>query len=116
MPGRCFRHSSIKNGKWESLDGRWYLVRMVPYRTTGDMIDGVVLTFTDITTAKLAAHQTREAQLYAESIVDTVREPLLVLDSELRVVTAIRWFSPGCSGSNRPMWSGIRLTGSSGAD
>jgi PAS domain S-box-containing protein len=34
----------------------------------------------------------REAQAFAESIVDTVREPLLVLDQSLRVITANRSF------------------------
>jgi PAS domain-containing protein len=34
----------------------------------------------------------RDAQKYAESIVATVREPLLVLDSDLRVITANRSF------------------------
>jgi two-component system CheB/CheR fusion protein len=27
----------------------WYLMRIVPYRTTDDRIDGIVLTFVDIT-------------------------------------------------------------------
>src|ERR1700761_3230761 len=35
----------------------------------------------------------RDALSYAQSIVDTVREPMLVLDGELRVVTASRAFS-----------------------
>jgi PAS domain S-box-containing protein len=34
----------------------------------------------------------QEAQAFAESIVDTVREPLLVLDQSLRVITANRSF------------------------
>src|SRR3712207_4739942 len=29
-------------------DNRWYLMRMLPYRTSDDHIDGVVLTFQDI--------------------------------------------------------------------
>ncbi|MGD0016807.1 MAG: chemotaxis protein CheB [Verrucomicrobiia bacterium] len=33
-------------------DGRWFLVRIVPYRTLENMIDGVVITFTDITASK----------------------------------------------------------------
>lgn len=33
----------------ERDDGRWYLARLVPYRTTDDRIDGVVLTLVDIT-------------------------------------------------------------------
>ena len=33
-------------------DGRWFTVRIIPYRTLDDRIDGVVITFADITTAK----------------------------------------------------------------
>jgi two-component system CheB/CheR fusion protein len=33
-------------------DTRWYLVKIMPYRTLDNVIDGVVLTFTDISVAK----------------------------------------------------------------
>jgi two-component system CheB/CheR fusion protein len=33
-------------------DGRWFTVRIMPYRTLDDRIDGVVITFADITVAK----------------------------------------------------------------
>ena len=36
----------------ESEDGRWYLVHTRPYRSTEDRIDGVVVTFVDITRRK----------------------------------------------------------------
>lgn len=36
----------------ESRDNRWYNVRIMPYRTLDDRIDGLVITFTDITLAK----------------------------------------------------------------
>jgi two-component system CheB/CheR fusion protein len=42
-------------------DGRWFTVRIMPYRTLDDRIDGVVITFADITVAK-----TLEAQLRAK--------------------------------------------------
>lgn len=35
-----------------SNDGRWFSVRIIPYRRVDDMIDGVVLTLVDITTTK----------------------------------------------------------------
>ncbi len=75
-----------------SLDGRWYLLRIFPYRTSKNVIDGLVLTYLDITLSKQASQAARDARLYAESIVDTVREPLLVLDTDLRVVSANRSF------------------------
>jgi two-component system CheB/CheR fusion protein len=36
----------------DTRDGRWFSVRILPYRTLDDRIDGVVITFADITTAK----------------------------------------------------------------
>src|SRR5438094_807447 len=71
----------------QSRDGRWYIRQVLPYRTHDDRIDGVVITFSDV-----AAEALQEARLYAEAIVDTIREPLLVLDSELRVQSANRSF------------------------
>jgi len=40
-------------------DGRWFTVRIMPYRTMDDRIDGVVLTFADITTSKTLENQLR---------------------------------------------------------
>ena len=57
-------------------------MRLVPYRTVENVIDGVVLTFIDVTDLKQAEEAAHAAQAYAESIVDTVREPLLVLDAD----------------------------------
>ena len=36
-------------------DGRWFTVRIMPYRTLDDHIDGIVITFADITAAKALA-------------------------------------------------------------
>lgn len=36
----------------ETSDGRWLLVRIMPYRTLSNLVDGVALTFTDITASK----------------------------------------------------------------
>jgi two-component system CheB/CheR fusion protein len=41
-------------------DGRWFTVRIMPYRTLDDRIDGVVITFADITAAKRLEMQLRE--------------------------------------------------------
>lgn len=41
-------------------DGRWYTVRIMPYRTTDNRIEGVVITFADITAAKKVEAELRE--------------------------------------------------------
>ena len=71
-----------------SPEGTWYLMRALPYRTVTNTIGGVILTFSDVTAIKQAEAILREAQAYFESIVQTVREPLVILDRELRVVSA----------------------------
>ncbi|MGZ4980266.1 MAG: chemotaxis protein CheB [Methylobacter sp.] len=75
----------------KTLNGNWYLARVQPYRTLENMIDGVVLTFTNITESTRAI-AIQEARLLAEGIVNTVREPLIVLNAELKIVTASRSF------------------------
>lgn len=72
--------------------GPWHLMRIMPYRTAEDVIDGVVLTFMDIDRPKRAEHRAEVARDYFQSIVQTMREPLLVLDVDLRVVLANEGF------------------------
>ena len=43
-----------------TTDGRWFSVRIMPYRTMEDVIDGVVITFADITAAKTLEAELRE--------------------------------------------------------
>jgi len=69
-------------------DGRWFLMRILPYRTKENVIDGVVITFIDVTDRKRAVKQMRAAKDFAEKIVETVRVPLLVLDPDLNVISA----------------------------
>jgi diguanylate cyclase (GGDEF)-like protein/PAS domain S-box-containing protein len=47
----------------------------------------------DITDSKKAEIAIKDARGFAENIIDTIREPLLVLDSDLRVILANRSFS-----------------------
>jgi len=43
-----------------TVDKRWFLVRIMPYRTIEEVIDGVVITFSDITAAKRLEAELRE--------------------------------------------------------
>ena len=76
----------------EDIEGRCYLMRIQPYRTGDNRIDGAVLVLTDITDLKRGVDEIRRARDYANGIVDTVREPLLVLDEKLAVRSANRSF------------------------
>lgn len=71
--------------------GRWYSVQIRPFRTIENKIDGVIITYVDIEPVKRLV-LTQAALAYAEAIVETVREPLLVLEADLRVKSANKAF------------------------
>jgi two-component system CheB/CheR fusion protein len=66
-------------------DGHWYSLRVRPYISLDNKVDGAVLVLVDINALKQALN-------YADAIIDTVREPLLVLDERLCVRRANRSF------------------------
>lgn len=61
--------------------GRWHALRLRPYRTVANTTDGVIVVLVDVDLIK-------RTHALTESIVATVHEPLLVLDSDLRVKAA----------------------------
>ena len=69
----------------QTIDGKWYSLRILPYRTLENVIEGVVVSFVDI-------NQVKVGSIYTESIIDTMREPMLVLDEHLKVVSANKGF------------------------
>ena len=55
-------------------DGRWYMMRLLPYRTSEDRINGTVLTFIDITKRKLAEESLRRSDERLRLTIDSIRE------------------------------------------
>jgi two-component system, chemotaxis family, CheB/CheR fusion protein len=77
--------ASDREREVRDAQGRWYSLRIRPYKTLENRIEGAVILLVDVDRLK-------RAREYAESIVATVREPLLVLDGSLRIQTASRSF------------------------
>jgi len=82
----------LKEKELRDKKGSWYLTRILPYRTVDNIIDGVVITFNDITERKELQQIERDARIYTQSILDTVQESILVLDKDLRVISANQSF------------------------
>lgn len=83
---------SAKEQEIQDQTGHWYDLRIRPYRTIDNKIDGAVLILVDIDALKRSAVQLAESRNYAETIVETMQEPLIVMDTDLRVLTANRAF------------------------
>lgn len=71
----------------QARHGGWYLMRILPYRTVANVIDGAVISFIDITVAKTAMLALDAARRHAEAVIAAVPHPLLVLNSELRILS-----------------------------
>lgn len=69
-------------------DEHWFQVRMIPYRTLANKIDGVVISFVDITAAKQVQRELGTARAFADAVIATIREPLLVLDPAMKIMLA----------------------------
>ena len=83
----AFKEKEVKSAKEE-----WYKVRIMPYKTSQNLIDGATITFIDISSIKNIQEKMQSSLNYAENIINTVREPLLILDQELVVISANRSF------------------------
>ena len=73
-------------------NGRWYLARLVPYRTTQDKIDGVVLNFVDITDHRHAEELRRQTAMLQERSQILELANVFVRDVDDRIV---QW-NAGC--------------------
>ncbi len=69
----------------ESGTGVWYLMRVRPYKTWDNKIDGAVISFQDIDTVKRSLDRMHQ---FADSLIENAHEPILVLDAGLHVATA----------------------------
>src|SRR6266699_2350295 len=65
--------------------GRWYMLRVRPYKMWDTKIDGAVISFQDIDVLKRTLDQTRN---YADALFENAREAILLLDRNLRVISA----------------------------
>jgi two-component system, chemotaxis family, CheB/CheR fusion protein len=72
--------------------GYWYSLSIRPYKNIDNQIDGAVISLIDIDILKQNAALLERSRDYASAIVETIREPLLVLNASLQVVTANQSF------------------------
>ena len=76
----------------QDREGHWYSLRIRPYKTLDNKIQGAVVALVDIDAARRSATLTEEARDFADAIVETVRDPIIILESDLRVKRASRSF------------------------
>jgi len=80
--------SVAANREIRSHNGDWFNRSVLPYRTRAGVMQGVVLTFADISVMKATELKIAAERAYADTVSDTVRQPLVVVDERLQVVSS----------------------------
>lgn len=99
---------TTRETKVQDTQGRWYSLRIRPYRTRDNKIDGAVITLVDIDEEQRNISRLELASQYTEAMLETVREPVVVLDPEMKVRKASRTFYK-TFGLNRKKTDGIHF-------
>ena len=81
--------AQIHEGEVRDAQGAWYQLRVRPYKTLDNKIDGAVISLQDISAVKRSLEQMK---LYADALIQNAPEPTLLLDPNLRVLVANRSF------------------------
>lgn len=71
-----------------SIDGRWYIARLLPYRSSEDHIDGTVLTFIDITKRRAAEEELRLGEERMRLVAESTRDYAIITLDEGGVITS----------------------------
>jgi two-component system CheB/CheR fusion protein len=83
-----------KEHEVQTKEGKWFNMRLIPYRTMDNRIDGLVLTFSPIDDQKKAQAFIRDSQKVTYNIFDMYKEPMVVLDHKGRIVLSnVAFFS-----------------------
>jgi two-component system CheB/CheR fusion protein len=71
-----------------STDNRWYIARLLPYRSSEDHIDGTVLTFIDITKRRAAEEELRLGEERMRLVAESTRDYAIITLDELGIITS----------------------------
>lgn len=86
--GEAFAALRLIEREVPSSDGRWYLARILPYRTTEDRIDGAVLTFVDVTKRRHAEERLELGEERMRLVAESTRDyAIITTDVDGRITT-----------------------------
>lgn len=85
--GGASSHREVRDGT-----GSWFSLRIGPYKASNQKIAGAVLTLTNVTAFRASLEQAIDEREYTKAVLNTVIDPLVVLDEDLRVQAANQAF------------------------
>lgn len=83
---QAFETLKLIDREVESSDGRWYLMRLLPYRTADDRIDGAVLTLIDITARHKAEESARIGEQRLRLVAQSTNDYAIIVQDPAGVI------------------------------
>jgi two-component system CheB/CheR fusion protein len=83
---------AVKQAEVQTDDGHSYQMRLRPYRTMSNVIDGVVVTFDDVTERKLAETDRRVQSDLLKHILNNLPDPMAVMGTNYAYTLANKYF------------------------
>ena len=77
-------------------DGRWFNVRIMPYRTMDNVIDGVVITFLEVSSARLAENELFSSRQMLRTVLDNIPQRVFWKDRDSVYLGCNRSFAEDC--------------------
>lgn len=78
----------FKQTELQTQEGEWYLMKILPYRTMENRIDGVIITFLNITELKRSKVAQKALLDYTNGLIEAMDQPLVILTKRLRLLSA----------------------------
>ena len=80
--GQVLKDLAVREAEVESSDGRSYTMVVRPYRTVTNVIDGVVITFEDITELKRQGQALTKSELRFRMLFEMASDSIVLVDAE----------------------------------
>ncbi len=84
-------------------DGRWFFIRIMPYRTLDDRIEGLVITFINISDLKQAEIKLHEKEQINRLLINSSSDIIIELSADLNILEfspeAEKFFGKNCEGA-----------------
>lgn len=76
----------------QTKEGKWYIMRIRPYRTSDNVIEGAVVTFVDITQMKWTKDALAVSELRFRRLFEAAKHGILILDAKTGKIVEVNKF------------------------
>ena len=84
--GEVMESLRLSEQEVQCADGRWYLLRILPYKTLENSINGAVVVLSDIDVRKRSSRLGEDVADYASNFLEAINQALAIVDGRQRII------------------------------